>query len=442
MVRFYLSHCPGLRKRQIADILIKIFMKKIQIIGICFLSALLFFPGILIPQQAFCEEFEYKHREGDRYRIVSVVKESVYIDRRLSHTAEILNRIAVEVTGVNNGKGQHRAVFQTSERAVGASAAGSRTQQGAGSSFQWSREYESEFERDRLGIMSIDRKYYMPVVRNVPVFPGKDLQPGEKWTADGHEMHDFRDSFGIAEPYRIPFTANYTFLGDREWKGKAYPAFSVSYRILSEPPAVRGRVWPRRIEGASDQIVYWDIALGQPVASEDQFRMVFVLSDGRTIEYRGTAEAEIVEAPDMDKGKIAEEISEEINRLNIPNINVRIVDEGITISLEDIMFQADSAVMLPGEREKLDKIAEILLRYPDRDILVGGHTALAGTAAGRMQLSTERAAAVADYLISKKVRGADRVIVRGYGADQPVADNRTEEGMRRNRRVEITILEN
>ena len=398
--------------------------------------------GLLGGQRAFCEEFIYKYQEGDRYRILSVVKESVYIDRRLSHTAEILNRIAVEVTGVNNGKGRHKAVFQTSERATGSSAvSGSRTQNASGS-FQWSREYESEFERDRLGIMAIDSKYYMPVVRNVPVFPGRDLRPGEKWTAEGHEMHDFRDSFGIAQPYRIPFTANYTFLGDRQWKGKTYPAFSVSYRILSEPQAVRGRVWPRSITGASDQIVYWDFDLGQAVAYEEQFRMVFELSDGRTVEYRGSAEAEIIEAPEMDKKKIAEEIVEEINRMNIPNADVRIVDEGITISLDDIMFRADSAVMLPGEREKLDKIAEILLRYPDRDIMVSGHTALAGTAEGRMKLSIERATAIADYLVSKKVRGADRIIVRGFGAEKPIADNRTQEGMQKNRRVEITILEN
>jgi outer membrane protein OmpA-like peptidoglycan-associated protein len=98
--------------------------------------------------------------------------------------------------------------------------------------------------------------------------------------------------------------------------------------------------------------------------------------------------------------------------------------------------------MLEGERAKLDRIAEILKRYPDRDIMIGGHTALAGTAEGRMQLSIDRAKAVADYFLSKNVRTADRVVVRGYGAERPIADNKTEEGKRKNRRVEITILEN
>jgi outer membrane protein OmpA-like peptidoglycan-associated protein len=384
---------------------------------------------ILIPGGSLVsEEFFYKHQTGDTYRSLSTVQEDVYVDRRLSHRAEILNRIAVEVLEAVDNKGRHKAVFQTSERAVGVGTAGS-----GGRSFQWAREYESEFDRDTLGFVTIDRQYYMPVVRNVPVFPGRDLKPGEKWTAEGHEMHDFRDSFGIAEPYRIPFTAQYTFLGNRLWQGRMYPAFSVSYRIFFEPNAVPGKVWPARIIGASDQTVYWDRDIGQAKAYEENFRMVFTLSDGRTVEYRGKARAEVLESTRMDKEKIIGEITEEIARLGIEDTTVRPADEGIVISLENIQFEADTARMLRGESAKLDKIAEILLRYPERDILVGGHTAMAGTEAGRLALSRERAAVVADYLIAKKVRPADRVVVRGYGAERPLVDNNTEEGRRKNR---------
>ncbi|MDR1858660.1 MAG: OmpA family protein [Treponema sp.] len=386
----------------------------------------------LFPAEA--EEFLYKHQAGDRYRILSTVNEDVYIDYRPSHRAEILNRIAVEVTEESEGRGTHRAVFQTSERAINTS--------GVGRIYQWAREYESEFVRDRLGRMSIDRSYFMPVVRDVPVFPGRDLKPGDKWSHEGHEVHDFRDSFGIQEPYRIPFTADYVYLGDRTWKGKTYPAFSVSYRVQSEPPAVSGRIWPRRIMGASDQTVFWDSDMGEAVAYTEEFRYVFEFSNGRTVEYRGTAEAEIIESVVMDKEKMIEEITEELQRLDIADVTVRAVDEGITISLDNIQFQADTAIMLPGEREKLDKIVEILRHYQDRDILVGGHTALAGTAGGRQRLSAERAGVVANYIIDRNARTPDRVVVRGYGADRPVADNRTPEGMRRNRRVEITLLEN
>ncbi|MDR1278282.1 MAG: OmpA family protein [Treponema sp.] len=382
------------------------------------------------------EEFVFTHQTGDKYRVLSTVEEDVYINWRLNHRTVILNRIAVEVVDVQDNKGRHRAVFQTSERAVEVA------KNTGGQSFQWAREYDSEYERDSLGHITIDPKYYMPVVRNVPVFPGRDLKPGEQWTAEGHEVHDFRDSFGITEPYRIPFTARYSFLGNRLWEGKMYPAFSVTYRIFFEPGAAPGKVWPSRIIGSSDQTVYWDQSIGQAKAYEEHFRMAFTLSDGRTVEYRGKAKAEVLESSRMDKNKLVEEIAADIERLDIRDTTVRAVDEGVAISLENIQFEANTAIMLRGEERKLDRIAEILLRYQDRDILVGGHTALAGTGEGQLALSQERATVVADYLIRKKVRGSDRIVVRGYGAERPVADNNTEEGMRRNRRVEITILEN
>ena len=388
------------------------------------------------------ELFYYRHVAGDRYRIISTVHQDVFIDRRLSHRAEILNRISVEVVSEADGVGRHRATFQTSERATAAVGRGFGLAPTAVRSFQWAREYDSEFYRDRQGRMTVGRQYFMPVVRNVPVFPDRPLSVGDRWSYEGYEVHDFRDNFGIPDPYIIRFTAYYEFLGEREWRGRYLPAFSVAFRIRSEPEPVRGRVWPRRITGDSDQIVFWDAALGQPVAYHEEFRYIFELSDGRIIEYRGWAEAEIVESERMDRESIAREIAEDIERLGIQDVYVRVVDEGVAITLEDIQFHPDTSIMLPGEREKIEIIADILRRFPERDILVGGHTALAGTAAGRMQLSTERAAVVADYLIELGARLPERIVVRGYGAERPIAGNDTEEGMRRNRRVEITILEN
>jgi len=59
-----------------------------------------------------------------------------------------------------------------------------------------------------------------------------------------------------------------------------------------------------------------------------------------------------------------------------------------------------------------------------------------------MRLSQDRARTVADFLLSRNVRAPDRIVIRGYGAERPIADNRTPEGQQRNRRVEITLLEN
>ena len=387
--------------------------------------------------QAEAAEFFYKYKIGDKYRILSTVNQDIYVDRVLSYRSEIVNRITMEITGISGGMARHAATFQSAEKTV---QLGKAPGGGGAKPFEWARDYESEFDRDSNGLMTISGDYYMPMVRNVPVFPGRDLFPGDTWNADGTEVHDFRDSYGIEKPYAVPFTANYAYLGEREWKGASYPAFSVSYRVFLEPDAVPGKTYPLRILGASDQVVYWDVDRGQAVSYEEQFRTIIYLSDGQVWEYRGRAEAEVVEAPPMAKEEMAEDIAAEV--MKIPDASVRISDEGIVISLENIQFAPDSPVLMPGEIPKLDKIAEILMKYPDRDILVGGHTALAGTAAGRMQLSLERAGAVADYFIAKKIRSPERVVIRGYGAEQPMADNSTQEGMRKNRRVEITILEN
>lgn len=389
---------------------------------------LLFFL-LLVPPGGGAEEFRFIHRAGESYRVLSVVNEDVYLNRRLIHRAEILNRISVKVTEEKDGAGRHEALFQTSERAV---------RSGGNSGFQWEREYRSVFDRDSLGRLSIDGAYFMPVVRDVPVFPAGDFKAGDTWQAGGCEIHDFRDSFGIDGPYRISFTADYKYLGDRTWKGREFPAFSVSYRINDSPPAVQGRLWPRRITGASDQILYWDRELGQSRAYEESFRMIFELSDGTTAEYRGTARAEILPSPRMDKERMAGEIGRDLEGLAA----VRVDPEGVTISLEAIQFAPDSPELLPAEQAKLDSIGEVLARYPGRDILVAGHTALAGSAEGRRELSLQRASAVAEYLIRRGVRGEEQVVVRGYGAERPLADNGSEEGRERNRRVEITILEN
>jgi outer membrane protein OmpA-like peptidoglycan-associated protein len=385
------------------------------------------------------EEFTYKYIPGDKYRILSTVTEDVYLNQQLSYRADILNRIAVSVESESGGTGFHRGLYQTAEAAVAAGTAGVGADSGC-RVFQWSYEYDSADYQDGRGLISIEDQYFMPMVRNLPVFPAGELQPGAAWTAEGYEVHDFRGTFGIPAPYRIPFSAAYTYLGEREWRGNLYPAVSVIYRIFAEPAGLAGESWPRRILGSSSQIIYWDSARGRPLAYEEDFRMIFELSNGLTVEYRGQAQAELIEAEDMDKEQLAQEIAGELE--GVEGATVRITGEGISISLEDINFAPDSAVLEVSEQAKLDQIMEILARYPGRDILVAGHTARAGSPETGMQLSQERAGAVADYLIGQGARSSDRVIVRGYGDTAPIADNNTEAGRERNRRVEIIILEN
>ena len=94
-----------------------------------------------------------------------------------------------------------------------------------------------------------------------------------------------------------------------------------------------------------------------------------------------------------------------------------------------------------AEKEKLKKIAEILKTF-DNDLLITGHCARRGTVKNQQIISEERAASVAGYLTELEVRDGNCIFTQGKGAKEPVASNDTEAGRARNRRVEITIMDN
>lgn len=383
------------------------------------------------------ERFAFSYRAGERFRVISEVDEEVLVNRRLQKRVEILNRIAFETAEAapDGSWGLLSGSFVTSERAKGES------------SYVVIQEYDSEFRRDARGRYEIEPRYYMPVVRHVPTFPDRELKPGDTWTAPGEERHDLRAVFGIPDPYAIPFEARYRYEGpvrrpDPEGKEREYRLFTVSYTVFHQPgpPRAYNFIYPVQIAGFSEQKVYWDPELGQPASYEERFKLVFDWSDGTVIEYRGTAKAAVIEAELMDREAVAAEVAEAVSEL--PNVSVRSTEEGVAITLEDVRFRPDSAELLPEEEGKIELIAEILSRYPGRDVLVAGHTALAGTPEGRAKLSVERARTVADLLVALGARSPSELKVTGYGAERPVAENTTEAGRARNRRVEIVILEN
>ena len=138
---------------------------------------------------------------------------------------------------------------------------------------------------------------------------------------------------------------------------------------------------------------------------------------------------------------LAAEISAVLVEQEVADTTVEVTNEGVMITLSDIQFMADSTVLPESERIKLQEIANILRNMPNIKLLVSGHTALAGTTTGRNLISLQRAQAVANYLVSLRACEAGNITALGFGADRPIADNTTEQGMAANRRVEITILE-
>jgi outer membrane protein OmpA-like peptidoglycan-associated protein len=118
------------------------------------------------------------------------------------------------------------------------------------------------------------------------------------------------------------------------------------------------------------------------------------------------------------------------------------VGEGIKVTFgSGIMFDVNKATLKPASRENLAKLATILQKYEDTNILLEGHTDATGSDEYNLTLSKQRAQSVSSYLASLGVN-ASRLVIMGYGESQPVADNETEMGRTQNRRVEVAIYAN
>jgi outer membrane protein OmpA-like peptidoglycan-associated protein len=106
----------------------------------------------------------------------------------------------------------------------------------------------------------------------------------------------------------------------------------------------------------------------------------------------------------------------------------------------DVLFDTNSAVIKPAAYAsgEIDRVAQILNRYPDTVIKVVGYTDSTGSETHNQQLSEQRANAVKNALVVKNVNGA-RITALGMGESNPIADNRTEAGRQLNRRVAIII---
>jgi outer membrane protein OmpA-like peptidoglycan-associated protein len=113
---------------------------------------------------------------------------------------------------------------------------------------------------------------------------------------------------------------------------------------------------------------------------------------------------------------------------------------GLIVNLSDVLFDVNKATLKPGARERLNKLAGILLAYPGQyRIDINGHTDAVGSDDYNLRLSQDRAESVRDCLAQAGIRPDRLAAVRGLGKAAPVASNDTAAGRQLNRRVEIVI---
>jgi outer membrane protein OmpA-like peptidoglycan-associated protein len=116
----------------------------------------------------------------------------------------------------------------------------------------------------------------------------------------------------------------------------------------------------------------------------------------------------------------------------------RQVDRETWFSFDRLEFATGSSALLPGSAEQLNNISEILKAYPNINLKIGGYTDNVGNDAYNLKLSTERAKNT-ELEIEKLGINDLRLESEGYGKEHPVADNATEEGRQRNRRIDVRV---
>jgi outer membrane protein OmpA-like peptidoglycan-associated protein len=119
-------------------------------------------------------------------------------------------------------------------------------------------------------------------------------------------------------------------------------------------------------------------------------------------------------------------------------LQTRDSDKGLVVTMADILFESGSWNLRAETREKLARVAGVILSYPGLNLKIEGHTDSVGSDAFNQQLSEKRAAVVRDYLVQQGV-SLNSVAAVGYGKTQPMASNDTAQGRRQNRRVDLIV---
>ncbi len=123
----------------------------------------------------------------------------------------------------------------------------------------------------------------------------------------------------------------------------------------------------------------------------------------------------------------------------VKDIRMKKIEVGNKIVLNNIFFDFDKATLRTESTSELDRLVKLLIDMPNLKIEISGHTDNIGSAAYNKTLSENRAKSVVDYLVKNGI-SSDRLTYKGYGFDQPLASNDSEEGRQKNRRTEFKVI--
>ena len=280
-----------------------------------------------------------------------------------------------------------------------------------------------------------------PTFRSFPTYPKEKVSVGQSWTAKAYRSIDPLQK-GILTT--IPIYVQYTFKGEQNYKGHEVYCVSAMwatrYAMGTSCYDFDGDRDLIKASGSHKANILIDKHTGITLVINDSVDEKFVYADGKEVAFKGTISMFTEYPPTYEIEKLLPVI-QRVAKLSDDEANIEVENTaaGIKLTIPNLQFEPDSAMLVKGEYSRIDDIYEILKMVPQAQILIEGHTAKTGNDKGEMNLSVERAKSIAQELVKRGIKEG-RLICKGSGSTKPIADNSTAEGKKINRRVEITIL--
>ena len=305
--------------------------------------------------------------------------------------------------------------------------------------FHLEEEYSSYFIIHTNGKFEVPYNYFMPNVRHIPTFPDKEISLTHSWNSEAMEIVKVNNAPNLA----MALSADYLF-ANIETNENNDPLAVIQYHIMTDKDLLQAGLsrngYPERIYGFNYGTFLWDMNKNIPVSQTERYQILF--GYGKNLSYLSLQYKMNI----ISTYKIYSTITEEENEINRKkledNLNddvvVDTVPEGLVIRLGEILFDTDSYTLKEDAKDTVDNIINAIKQtYPDREIIVEGHTDNTGEANYNQALSEKRAKTVADYIFPKLEH--DKLSYRGFGDKEPIASNDNPDGRQKNRRVDIII---
>ena len=305
--------------------------------------------------------------------------------------------------------------------------------------FHLEEEYSSDFIIHTNGKFEVPYNYFMPNVRHIPTFPDKEISLTHSWNSEAMEIVKVNNAPNLA----MALSADYLF-ANIETNDNNEPLAVIQYHIMTDKDLLQAGLsrngYPERIYGFNYGTFLWDMNKNIPVSQTERYQILF--GYGKNLSYLSLQYKMNI----ISTYKIYNTLTEEENELNRKkledNLNndviVDTVPEGLVIRLGEILFDTDSYTLREDAKGTVDSIINAIKEtYPDREIIVEGHTDNTGEANYNQALSEKRAKTVADYILPKLEH--DKLSYRGFGDKEPIASNDNPDGRQKNRRVDIII---